>query len=307
MMYIGAAAALTTACTWALSSVIHAGIARKIGVHSLLLLRQPLCVVFLGTAAWLTGELVWHEPYWVLMGALSGLVAIFLHDWIFYESIARVGVRCALVCNSLSAVCTALLGVLFLGEELGWQGLCGVLVSTGGVMLVVNAEHNRAASDKEAKVLGSPAASGRTYVIGVSLALCTAVLMAVGMILAKAAISNGVTPLYMALLRNAVAMIGFFFTACLLRSFVSTLQKAKATPHLFWLLVLGCLLGPGGGTWLFMVAIQNTSAAIAATLVGLEPIALLLVTGIWERRCPAIGSILGSLTACAGVALLLWR
>lgn len=306
MLYIGVGAALITACTWAVSSVIHSGVARKVGVHSLLLLRQPLCVTFLGLAAWVGGELVAYPVHGVMLGLMSGIVAIFLHDWFFYESVARVGVRCALVCNSLSAVCTALLGVIFLGEELGWLGLFGISVSSAGVMLVVSAEHGRA-SEGKSKDICTAESGGRAYLLGVGMALLTAILMAVGMIFSKAALNNGIPPLFMALLRNTVAMVGFFLSAMVLHNFRHTLQKAKATPYLFWLLMLGCLLGPGGGTWLFMIAMQHCSAAVAATLVGLEPVALLIVTGIWERRCPAMGSIAGSLAACAGVALLLWR
>lgn len=319
MIYIGVAAALTTACTWAVSSVIHADVARRIGVHSLLLLRQPLCVTFLGVCAWFAGELTWYPPYWVMVACLSGIVAIFMHDWFFYESVARVGVRCALVCNSLSAVCTAVLGVVFLGEPLGVTGITGVLVSTAGVILVVTAEHDHTLKAQTVPgsvarrflLVSSMVASlrnmPREYLVGVGFALTTAVLMAVGMIFSKLALSNGIPPLFMALTRNTVAMTGFFITAFVLHNFRATMGKARATPHLFWMLVAGCLLGPGGGTWMFMIAMQHCSAAVAATLVGLEPVALLVVTGIWERRCPAMGSIVGSLTACAGVALLLWR
>lgn len=302
MLYFGVAAALCTACFWAGSSVIHANVARKVGVHSLLLLRQPMCVAFLAAAAFLAGEFSWYPPYWVMMGALSGVLAIFFHDWLFYESITRAGVRCAVVCNSLSAVCTAVLGVFFLSEDLGVLGMGGILVSTAGVMLVVGAEQGGSGS-----ALRNKALSPRDYAIGVAMALATALLSAVGMILSKAALSNGIPPLFMALLRNIVALVGFVGAGFLLHSFRSTLQKAKATPHIFWMLVAGCVLGPGGGTWLFMVAIQNCGAAVTATLVGLEPVALLVITGLWERRCPSRGSIIGSVTACTGAALLFWR
>lgn len=302
MLYLGVAAGLCTACFWAGSSVIHANVARKVGVHSLLLLRQPLCVTFLAVAAFLAGEFTWYPLYWVMVGSLSGVLAIFLHDWLFYEAIGRAGVRCAIVCNSLSAVCTAILGVFFLGENLGPLGMLGILVSTAGVMLVVCAEQEATGS-----VVQNKETSPRDYAIGVGMALATALLSAVGMILSKAALSNGIPPLFMALLRNIVALVGFVGAGVLLRSFGPTLRKARATPYLFWMLVAGCLLGPGGGTWLFMVAIQNCGAAVAATLVGLEPVALLVITGIWERRCPARGSIIGSVAACAGAALLFWR
>lgn len=302
MLYVGVAAALCTACFWAGSSVIHANVARKVGVHSLLLLRQPLCVTFLAVAAFLAGEFTWYPLYWVMVGSLSGVLAIFINDWLFYESIGRAGVRCAIVCNSLSAVCTAVLGVFFLGENLGVLGMVGILVSTAGVMLVVCAEQGAAGSAAQSRSITS-----RAYAVGVAMALATALLSAVGMILSKAALSNGIPPLFMALIRNIVALFGFVGAAFLLHNFRSTLQKAKTTPHLFWMLVAGCLLGPGGGTWLFMVAIQNCGAAVAATLVGLEPVALLVITGLWERRCPSRGSIIGSVTACAGAALLFWR
>ena len=70
---------------------------------------------------------------------------------------------------------------------------------------------------------------------------------------------------------------------------------------------LGCLFGPAGGIWLSCVALDYLPAAVAAMLIGLQPIALLIITGIMERRIPAPNSIIGSIIACTGAAILLLR
>jgi drug/metabolite transporter (DMT)-like permease len=55
------------------------------------------------------------------------------------------------------------------------------------------------------------------------------------------------------------------------------------------------------------VALEYAPVAVASTLIGMQPVALLLVTGIYERRCPSPGSIIGACAACAGTAILLLR
>lgn len=307
MLTFGIAAALGTAFSWAISSVIHMEVARRLSVHGLLMLRQPLAIGALGLCALLAGKFVAYPAFWLGCAALSGFVAIFLHDWALYESIRRVGIRCALVCNSLSAVCTALLGVLLLDENLGLQGMCGIVVATFGVILVVASEHAHVTSAAPGQAQTQPEGMTRDYAIGVSIAVCTALLSAIGMIFSKAALSNGIPPLFMAMLRNVVAGVGFWIAGLCMGNIVATVAKAKTLPGLHWQLLAGCLFGPGGGTWMFMYAMQHCPAAVAATLVGLQPVALIFVTGLWEKRCPSLGSILGAITAVAGATLLLWR
>ena len=42
-------------------------------------------------------------------------------------------------------------------------------------------------------------------------------------------------------------------------------------------------------------------------LIGLEPIALLIIMGIMERRMPRRDSVIGAVIACTGAAVLVLR
>jgi drug/metabolite transporter (DMT)-like permease len=143
--------------------------------------------------------------------------------------------------------------------------------------------------------------------LGVALALFSAVALALGLIFSKAAIQKGIPPLMLTLLRNATGAFVVLGVGIGLHRIQSTIAAVRATPRVIKLLLIGCIFGPTGGMWIALVALEYAPAAVVATLIGLQPVALLLVSGIHERRCPSPGSILGACTACAGTAILLLR
>jgi drug/metabolite transporter (DMT)-like permease len=141
----------------------------------------------------------------------------------------------------------------------------------------------------------------------VALALFSAVAVALGLIFSKAAIQEGIPPLMLTLLRNAAGACVLLGAGIGLHRIRSTMAAEHAAPRVLKILLCGCLIGPVGGIWLSLVALEYAPAAVASTLIGLQPVALLFVSGIAERRCPAPGSIIGACTACAGTAILLLR
>jgi len=61
------------------------------------------------------------------------------------------------------------------------------------------------------------------------------------------------------------------------------------------------------GVWLSLVAIGATKTGIAATLIGLEPIFIIPVAAMVERRWPTPRAIAGAGIAFVGTALLCLR
>ena len=300
MLEIGIAAGLGTACSWGVSAVVNAAAAKRVGVYAFMMTRLPLSVLILIPPCLIAGQFQSYSPYALLMGVISGVLGLVVCDWCLYTAVLRIGIRTAMVCQSLYACITALLGMVMLSEYIGIQGFLGIAVATLGVSMVIIAERRHA----EPSLAGASPARRR---LGVLLALCAAVALALGLIVSKVAIQEGIPPLMLTLLRNAAGAVVLLGTGIGLHRIQSTMTAVRAAPGVIRLLLFGCIFGPAGGIWLSLVALEYAPTAVASTLIGMQPVALLLVSGIHERRCPSLGSIIGACTACAGTAILLLR
>ena len=319
----GEIAALSTAALWAVSCQIHAILSRRLGAHTLILLRLPICIVMFG--AWWGASVLFFGGGVMASGAsapvgadgaggqgpsllalaalaLSGVFGVALCDLLFYSGVVLVGARVALLVQSLSTVITAVLGYLFLGETIGPMGMAGILIATAGVAWVVG--------DGGTVPQGAVPPSRAVRMRGVGLALASALALSSGMVLSKQGLAEGVDPLFAALLRMVVAMGVFWPTAMLtgrLRPALSVVRGDEQDRRNFRLLLAASLIGPVVGVWLSLVAIGATKTGIAATLIGLEPIFIIPVAAMVERRWPTPRAIAGAGIAFVGTALLCLR
>ena len=265
-----------------------------------MMLRQPLAVLVLILPCLIAGQFQAYSLHALFMGLISGVLGLVVCDWCLYTAVLRIGIRTAMVCQSLYACITALMGMIFFSEYIGIQGFFGIGVATLGVIMVTVAEKQHA----EPSLAGISPSRLR---LGVALALFSAVMVALGLIFSKIAIQEGIPPLMLTLLRNAAGAFVLLGTGIGLHRIQSTAAAVRAKPRVIKLLLIGCLFGPTGGIWLSLVALEYAPAAVASMLFGMQPVALLLVSGIHERRCPSLGSIIGACAACAGTAVLLLR
>ena len=273
MSGFGVFLAIATAFSWALGCVVHTTASRVVGIPAVMLIRQPLASVVLGIFCLVMGDLWLPSLHLFWLAAASGVFGIIIGDACQYAGALTIGLRPAQVCQSLSSCFTALFGSIYLNEYIGLQGWLGMFVATCGVILVVLSEQRDA---------HNPPVSSKQRNKGVIISLLAAVFVALGIVFSKQALQEGIGALPLAFYRNA-------------------------NPGILKLFPLGCLFGPAGGIWLSCVALDYLPAAVAAMLIGLQPIALLIITGIMERRIPAPNSIIGSIIACTGAAILLLR
>ncbi len=300
MVAFGAFLGLLTAISWALSSIIHPHISKTLGVHSCMMLRQPLAVVVLAILCLVMGQFHHASGYTLFMAIFSGMLGVALADWCIYESVLRVGVRTALVCASLSSCLTAILSFFLLDEVINFQGVVGIVIATAGVMLVVFTEHS-------APSQSLPKPTLKQELMGIALALAGALGLALAFITSKEALNEGMTSLYLTLLRNVGGCAAIWFMAAYVHNIKSTWSNFSSHPELIKFFLLGCIFGPVGGVWLASAALLFAPAAIVATVIGLQPIACTVISAIIEKRLPSWGSILGCCIACTGAAILLLR
>lgn len=297
MPFLGEVAGLVTALLWSGSSIVFSAAAARVGsVHvniaRLIFAAAMLCVVVLLFHL--------HSPLssgqWMNL-AVSGVIGLAIGDSFLFRAYMEMGPRITMLVMSLSPALTAFLAYVALGESLSAQGIAGMAVTIAGIVVVVLEKRGAVGQDRRTVTTA-----------GILFALGGAAGQALNLLFAKAAFTEGpIDGFYATLIRIAVALAVLLPTMALsgrwrapVRTFVRD-QKALS------LTVAGSVLGPFLGITFSLIAISNTSVAIASTLMSMVPILMLPLLRFVSRERLSWRSILGAGIAVAGVALLFLR
>lgn len=283
---IGESAALATAVSWSISCLIHVEASSRLGATNMLVVRQPFALIALAIFAFLAGDSGTVPLYAGLLVFASGFFGVALCDWLFFHAVNCIGVRTAQVCQSSYVSLTAIMGVVFLGENIGLKGAFGIALATLGSILVIAAESQDSVVSQDKAVRRK----------GVLFAFVSAAFYALGLICSREALTRGVPPATAGFLRILAALIVLWSVQLYSRNLKSAFRGLKADPRSAWLIFAGCIFGTGGGMWLSMQAIANTQTAIATMLMGLQMVFVPILSWFIEHRKPNIRT-------CAGVAL----
>jgi drug/metabolite transporter (DMT)-like permease len=296
----GEAAALLTAVAWAISSQINGAVGRLVGAAGVSLLRMPFQIFFLALACLAAGETFAFSLQAVLYILLSGIAGVALADFCFYKSAFLIGVRASVLLQSLVTSFTAAFGLLFLGESLTAQLAAGIALATLGVGTAVTAGPERSTPPGQAPL------TRREIRRGIACGLLSAALFAVSIIALRAAMQNGLHPVQGAFLRALLGGIAIWLIGVPGHWPRDAVRGARARPVILIMLTGSCLLG-ALGMWGSCVALQLTPASIAATIMGLQPIWVIITSALWERRPPSFRMILGALIAFGGTTVVCLR
>ncbi len=117
---------------------------------------------------------------------------------------------------------------------------------------------------------------------------------------------GGFSPLSATLMRMIVAAAVIWGFA-LLRGRAGRTLRALSDRQASLAILGGAIAGPFLGVWLSLVAVNLTEVGIAATLMALSPIFLLLPSHWIFKERVSLQSVVGTLVAIGGVALIfLW-
>lgn len=284
---IGMAAALGSAVSWALGSVLF----RRLGDY-----LPPVALTFAKgvTGAALLGVVVasiGFEPLstdvWLLL-IVSGLLGIALGDTLFFLALNSLGAHVVVILFTLGQVLTVVLAVIWLGEQPGlldWAGIALILIGVTVVMW------NRIKGGE-----------GRTNIAGIIYGLLSVVAMSVSIIIAKEALETAgtVQATFIRMLSGAVGIFLFGHVSGRLLTGLDALRQ----PRVFGLFLGSVVVVTFGGFWLSLVAIAHVDVAIANTLNATEPLFVLPLAAflLKERITPPV--VLGSLATVGGIILI---
>lgn len=289
----GELAALGSALLWTVASVIYQRVGEHIPPLELNLLKGILALIMLALTLLLAGESPASLQLLALgLLLLSGAIGIGLGDTAFFESLAHLGARRALLLGLLAPPLAALLALIFLGEHLSPAGWAGLLVTVLGVAWVVTE-----------RVPGSEE-TPRHLLRGIGFGLLATLAQASGVVLSRAAfVQTSVTPLWAAFLRLAAGTVALLIWIPLVRQPLGRWRQQGHLGQLWGRLVVAVFFGTYLAVWLQQVALAHTSAGIAQTLYSTSPL-FVLPLAAWAGEKVSARAVLGASVALTGVALL---
>lgn len=290
--------ALGAAACWAVTGLISAPQARRLGAFAFTRWRMGLVFVLLVPVAWADGGLLALQPAQLGLLVLSGLIGIFVGDTALFASMNRLGPRRTGVLFATHAFFSALLGFLFLNESMGLQAMAGAALIIAGVMTAVAWGTRKDESHALETTQGH-------WGSGVALGLLAALCQASGAFIAKPVMAAGADPLSATVVRVG-ATYGAHLLLWLAGAGLARAQARMTWPMLGWVSLSG-LIGMGLGMSLILLALRLGDVGMVGILSSVSPVLVLPLLWLYVGRPPARGAWIGAAMTVAGTVLVLSR
>jgi drug/metabolite transporter (DMT)-like permease len=294
--FYGEAAALGASLCWTATSLLFARAGKAAKPLGMNMFRLPFAAICLALFLWLTGNSLIPEgatskQLWLL--ALSAFLGLAFGDGFYFRSLILIGPRRATLLSASTPIVTALLAVPLLGEKLGIATWGGILLASGGIIWVIAEQHEN----------GAPVVNLKA---GVIYGLIGAFGQATGMLAAKMAMQGTMAAVPTAFFRMAAAGVMVWVWSAVTGN-VGRIQPVLRNWDALRSLILASLLGPVTGVSLVLFAYRTTEAGVVATLSTLYPLFVLPVVWLRGDHAPTFRSVVGTVIALAGVAVIFMR
>jgi drug/metabolite transporter (DMT)-like permease len=296
MPYAGELSALLTAILWTGSSLTFASATARVGSVYVNVVRLIAAVIFLLITIVLFRIDFSVSSVQVLYLSLSGFVGFVFGDTFLFKSYEYNNARISSLIMSAAPAIAAVFAYIFLRETLSLTSIFGMMITLGGIALVV-------LERKEPSSHHTPIS-----MIGVVYALLGAAGQAGGLILAKGAFASGpVNGFAATFIRALAATIVLLPLNYFVGRFIHPIEVFKKDRKAFGFTMLGSIFGPYLGVTFSLIAISMTNVAIAATIMATVPIIMLPTVWLFFRERLSWRAIIGACVAVAGVGILFLR
>ncbi len=307
MPYLGEFAALGTALCWTFTSMFFTEAGRLIGSFKVNNIRLLFAVIIYVVILTVTTGHIWPSNLnglqfsWL---ALSGLIGLVIGDGFGFKALVMIGPRLTTLLWATAPIMVTIIAWVFLGEQLRFIDIVGIVVTVAGVAWVVSERKYKNA--ERAGVLRDHPDSG-TRAKGVIYGLIAALGQGTGLVLSKQAMlyaGGSLEAFPAAFIRMLTSMVMIWIISGMrgqLGPTVKSIKNGKAMA----LAAGGAIMGPFLGVWLSLVAVRMINAGVAATLNSMTPVFVIPVVMFYYREKVSLRAFLGAVVAVSGVAVLL--
>lgn len=293
--FIGEIAALSAALLWAISSVVYSRLGLRIPPLQLNLYKGIIAIAFIIITLFIQGLAFTDISIsTIALLALSGIIGIGLGDTAYFTALNSLGARRTLLMETSSPPMSALLALIFIGEQLSYSTWCGILLTIVGIAWVIS-ERN-------------PVNNLTVSFQGVIWGILAAIAQAVGSVISRfALIQSDISPLESTLIRlvgGTVIVLGLLFLP-------ATKAKTTKTQWQLSLRSLGIIaIAAFGSTylgiWLQQTSLKFAPTGIARTFLATSPLFILPIVALQGERI-SLRAILGALLSLSGIAIMFIR
>ena len=294
--HIGEIAALATAACWTITAVAFESAGKKVGSLSVNLIRLVIALLLISVFNLFTRGMLLpldaSGSTWLWL-SFSGLIGFVIGDLFLFQAFVQVGSRISMLIMSTVPPITAITGYILMGEKISLLGSAGMVVTIGGIALVI-LTRNSGDADKIVK-LTHP-------VKGLIFAFIGALGQAFGLVFSKFGMGS-YNPIAATQIRIIAGIIGFSIVITISknwRSLFTALKDNKAMKHIS----IGSFFGPFIGVSLSLFAVQHASTGIVSTIMSITPILIIPMSIIILKEKIAPREIIGAIISLIGVSLL---
>ncbi len=291
-LLLGYLFAIITAACWTQNSIIYTYVGKRVGsstvTHIRLWIAFPAAVII---NLIFTGSLLplnFSTLSYIFIGS-SGFFGFFIADLFIFKAFQHLGARKTMVIMTLSPIFAAVISWIAFTEILSLIQISGVLITIAGVLVVILIESRK--SDEKSRP------------VWIIFALAGALTQAIGMVLAKAGLSEGIHPISANVVRIGSGLGGLTLFTLLQGEFITDFKKMEDKKSLY-LLIAAALVGPVFGMLLALYAFSWAPVGIVTTLMQLTPIMLLPIDRFYLKKHIPTGAVWGTLVAVLGAGIL---
>ena len=290
--------ALAAAVCWAFGGVLSAEPSRYLGAFAFTRWRMLMVAAMLwATTLALSGFQAMSLTHFETM-ALSGLIGIFVGDTALFSAMNRLGPRRSGILFSTNALFSVLLGFAAFGERMAVQAVIGAGLTISGVMIAIMFGQRKTEDHAWESNHGHPG-------IGIALGLLAALCQAIGTLVAKPAMADGMDPIVASAIRVSVA--GGVHVGLLLLGIKVALPTCRPNARVLAQTAASGLISMALGMTFLLLALKLGDVGMVSILSSVTPILLLPLLWLYLRRPPARGAWFGAAITVAGTALILSR
>jgi len=295
--HFGEIAALTTAFFWTTTALAFESASKKIGSLVVNFLRLffaflIFCIyTYFSRGKFFPIDASLHTWFWLGLSAVFGFL---FGDLLLFKAFTVIGARISMLIMSLVPPIAAFAGWLILGETMSLQNLFGMTLTLVGIAIVVLTRKTDEETDVK-KFTFSYSVKGLLF------ALCGAFGQAIGMVLSKLGMGH-YDAFAASQIRVLVGAVGFGIIFTVLRRWNEVFESFKNAKAMRRLSV-GTFFGPFLGVAFSLLAVQNTSAGIASTLMSIVPILIIAPSVVLFKEKVTVKEILGAFISVIGVVL----
>jgi drug/metabolite transporter (DMT)-like permease len=301
MAYWGEIAALLTALFWTVTSMAFESAGKKVGSLAVNLIRLVIAFFIysiytqISRGMWFPFDATAYQWGWL---ALSGLVGFVIGDLLLFQAFVVVGARISMLIMAMTPPFTAFISYFMLGEVLSPMNWVGMIITLWGISMVILKRENSALNggQKIRKRLTSAYS-----VPGILLALGGALGQATGLVLSKKGMGE-YDAFAASQIRVMTGIVGFAILLVFMKRYHrvwAALKNISAMKRIS----LGSFFGPFLGVSFSLIAVQNTKAGIAATIMSIVPVLIIPPAIIIFKEKVNWKEIVGAVITVLGVAI----